>query len=130
MFKPKNLVKNEKNQLKYPIKIMDKSSSNVIYIISCAECLTKYVSNVQITHHKRLSKDQPTRTEANKNLVINLCIALEAIDKNHNIDWNNVCILKSNMNKWKERLTTEYIFIIVTPDTCDKVDSAAQLSTT
>nr|CAH8846348.1 unnamed protein product [Trichobilharzia regenti] len=38
-FKPTNLIKNKINQLKDPIKMMDKN--NLIYKISCANCPTK-----------------------------------------------------------------------------------------
>ena len=118
--------------LKDPVNKLDKN--NLIYNISCADCSTSYIGQTsrtlrtRVKEHKNLSKGKPDHQISYTNLEKSSAIAAHCIDKDHKIDWDNVSILMSNLNNWKERLIAESIFINSTDNTCNRKESSYPIS--
>ena len=126
IFKPIYYLRDQLTQLKAPIDKFDQS--HLVYQIPCGDCPISYIGEtsrclqVRIEEHKRLSRGKLAQTGTYTQLEKQSAIAAHCLDENHRIDWNNTKIL-SKVNNWKQRRITETMFIITTPNTCNRGDS-------
>lgn len=126
VFKPRNYLRDQLGRLKDPVNKFDQS--HLVYQIPCADCPTCYIGEtsrclqVRIGEHKRLSQGKLAQTGSYTQLEKQSAIAAHCMDKSHTIDWDKTKVL-SKVNNWKERRFAEAMFIITTPNACNRSDS-------
>ena len=125
-FQADNTLRKQLVELKDPFKSLERS--NCIYRLQCQDCEACYIGQtarelgVRMEEHKRCASKRPTDATQLKKLENDSAIALHAVLSQHRVAFDNLSLLKHGFKTYKQRLISESMFILSTPDAVNRSD--------